>query len=70
MLGESLLELIEWDFELPSDLEYLFRVRFKVEVVFCSYAGCFNLNFVSSWILMNPDAVPSAFWGDNPNKQD
>ena len=45
MLGESLLELIEWDFELPSDLEYLFRVGFKVEVVFCSYAGCFQFEF-------------------------
>ena len=32
-------------FELPSDLEYLFRVGFKVEVVFCSYAGCFQFEF-------------------------
>ena len=28
--------------ELRSNLEYLFRVGFKVEVMFCSYAGCFQ----------------------------
>ena len=28
--------------ELRSDLECLLRVRFRVEVVFCSYAGCFQ----------------------------
>ena len=28
--------------ELRSDLECLFRVGFRVEAVFCSYAGCFQ----------------------------
>ena len=28
--------------ELRSDLECLLRVRFRVEVVLCSYAGCFQ----------------------------
>ena len=49
-------------FELRSDLECLFRVGFRVEVMFCSCAGYFQFwIFVGSWILMKPDAVPSAF---------
>ena len=45
MLYESLLELVEWDFCIVLGFGNLFRVVFKVEVVFCSYAGCFLFEF-------------------------
>jgi hypothetical protein len=35
-----------------------------VEGVFCSYAGLLSiLNFVGSWVLVKPGAMPSAFLG-------
>jgi len=62
MLGESLLELVERDSRIALGFGSLFRVGFKVEVVFL-YGLLPSLNFIGSWILMKPDAVPSVFWG-------
>ena len=45
MLGESLLELVERDFRIALGFGCLFRVGFKVEVVFYSFAGCFQFEF-------------------------
>ena len=61
MLGESLLELIEWDFRIALGFG-VSMLSFKVEVVFL-YGLLPILNFVGSWILVKPNAVPSAFWG-------
>ena len=49
--------------ELCSDLECLFRVGFKSGSGVLFLCGLLPiLNFVGSWILVKPDAVPSAFW--------
>ena len=49
MLGEFLLEFVELDFRITFGFESLFRVRFKVEVILYSYAGCFQFEF--RWLL-------------------
>ena len=57
--------------ELRLDLECLFRVGFRSgSGVLFLYGLLPILNFVSSWTLVKHGAMPSAFLGDNPNKQD
>jgi len=57
--------------ELRSDLECLVRVGFRSGSGFLFLYGLLPiLNFVGSWTLVKPGAMPSAFLGDNPNKQD
>ena len=45
MLCESVLELVERDSRIALRFGSLFRVGFKVEVMFCSYAACFQFEF-------------------------
>ena len=45
MLGEFLLEFVGRDFRIMLGFVRLFRVGFKVEVMFYSYAGCFQFEF-------------------------
>ena len=57
--------------ELCSDLECLVWVGFRSgSGVLFLYGLLPILNFVGSWTLVKPGAMPSAFLGDNPNKQD
>ena len=64
MLCESSLELMELDFRivLGSGLSISSWTQSGSDVLFlCGLLPI--LNFVSSWILMKPDAVLSAFGG-------
>jgi len=45
MLGEFLLEFVGRDFRIMLGFVRLFRVGFNVEVMFYSYAGCFQFEF-------------------------
>ena len=65
MLCESLLELMERGSRI--------MLRFGVSISSWIQSGSGVLflcgllpilNFVDSWILVKPDAVPSAFWGE------
>ena len=44
-LEKFLLEFVELGFRIMLGFESLFRVRFKVEVILYSYAGCFKFEF-------------------------
>ena len=62
MLCESSLKLMEWDFRiaLGSGVSILSWIQSGSDVLFlCRLLPI--LNFVGSWILIEPDAVPSAF---------
>ena len=64
MLCESLLELMEWDSRimLGFGVSISSWIQSGSDVLFlCGLLPI--LNFVGSWILMKPDAVPSAFGG-------
>ena len=59
-----MLELIEWDFRiaLGSGVSISSWIQSGSDVLFlCGLLPI--LNFVGSWILMKPRAVPSAFGG-------
>ena len=65
MLGESLLELIEWDFRIALGFGVSISswVQNGSGVLFlCGLLPV--LNSVGSRTLVKPDAVPSAFWGE------
>ena len=57
--------------ELRSGLECLVRIGFRSGggVLFL-YELLPILNSVGSWTLVKPDAMPSAFFGNNPNRRD
>ena len=62
MLGESLLEFIEWDFRiaLRFGVSISSRIQSGSGVLFlCGLLPI--LNSVGSWTLVKPDAMPSAF---------
>ena len=68
MICESSLELMEWDFRiaLGSGVSISSWIQSGSDVLFlCGLLPI--LNFVGSWILMKPDAVPSDF-GDDSSK--
>ena len=45
MLREFLLEFVEQDFRITLGFGSVFSVEFEVEVMFYSYAGCFQFEF-------------------------
>ena len=60
-----MLELIEWD----SRIMLGFGVSISSQIqsgsgVLFLYEFLLILNFVGSWTLVKPDAMPSAFWGE------
>ena len=60
-----MLELIEWDFRimLGFGVSISSRIQSGSGVLFlCGLLP--TLNFVGSWTLVKPDAMPSAFWGE------
>ena len=70
MLCESLLELMERDsrITLGFGVSILSRIQSGSGVLFlCGLLPI--LNFVGSWVLVKPDAMPSAFLGEIQSKQ-
>ena len=71
MLCESLLELMERDSRITIGFGVSISswIQSGSGVLFlCGLLPI--LNFVGYWVLVKSDAMPLAFLGDNPNKQD
>ena len=71
MICESLHEFME----LGSRITLGFGVSISSRIqsgsgVLFLYGLLPILNFVGSWTLVKPDAMPSAFFGNNPNRRD